>query len=118
MSSGPAARTCTSSARIIRLLAIEDALERREVRAGVFRRVGEQHAVRLAYDLASDLPERRAHATGQDLKAAGALEVVHEVEGFGDRRADHDDAMVGEEHDALAAERARQAVAFGLVDHQ
>src|SRR5687767_15704333 len=112
MSSGSAARTCTSSARIFRLLAIEDALERREMRAGVLARIGEEQAVGLAHDLVPDLPQRSAGRAGEHLQPAGPLQVVHQVERLGDRRPDNDDAVAGEEHYPLLAEHAGQAIAL------
>ena len=51
MASGVAGRTSTSSPRIVRLLALEDALERAEVRAGVFRRVGAHELAGVAHHL-------------------------------------------------------------------
>src|SRR6202165_1548602 len=118
MCSGAAGRTCTASARITRLLAIEDALESAEMRAGVLRRVGEDQAVSLAHHLGPHGLQLRAHRARQQLQPAGTLEVVKGIEGFGDRWPDDDHAVVGEEQDALRAQHAGEAVAFGIVEHQ
>src|SRR5687768_5197979 len=98
MSSGVAGRTCTSSPRIIGLLPIEDPLQRSEVRTSVGRRVGQDHAVGLAHDFGADCAQLAAGRACEHLKPAGPLQVVHEVERLGYRRADYDHAMVGEEH--------------------
>src|SRR6267378_8370220 len=104
MCSGAADRTCTASARITRLLSIEDALERAEMRARVLRRVGEDHATGLAHYLCLHCLQLRARRARQHLQPAGALEVIEGIEGLGDRRPDDDHAVIGEKQDALAAQ--------------
>src|SRR5882672_2970138 len=98
MCSAAAGRSCTASARITRLLSIEDTLERAEMRAGILRRVGEDHATGLPYYLRPYGLQLRAHRARQHLQPAGALEVIECIEGLGDRRPDDDHAVVGEEH--------------------
>src|SRR6267143_3649668 len=104
MCAAAAGRSCTASARITRLLSIEDALERAEMRAGVLGRVGEDHATGLLYYLRPHGPRLRAHRARQHLQPAGALEVVQGIEGLRDRRPDDNHAVIGEEQDALAAQ--------------
>src|SRR5438874_4346694 len=118
MCSAAAGRSCTASARITRLLSIEDALERAEMRAGVPGRISEDHAAGLLYYLRVHGPQLRAHRARQHLQPAGALEVVERIEGLGDRRPDDDHAMTGEEQDAPAAQDGCHAVAISIVNHQ
>jgi hypothetical protein len=117
-----AGRTRTGSAGIVGLLAIEDALERAEVRPGIGRGVLEDHAVRRAHDFRAHGAQPAAclchHGAREHLEAAGALEVVQEVERLGDARPHHDHAVVGEEEHALVAEHRRQPVALGGIHHE
>src|SRR3989338_477115 len=94
-SSATAGRTCTSSVRIIRLLAIEDALQRAEVRGRILGCVGAHHAAGLAHHLFSYRLEGAPGGAREHLEAASALQVVKQIERLGHRRSRHDDAMVG-----------------------
>src|SRR6185369_347840 len=109
MSSGRASRTCTltASAGISRLLAVEDALERFEMRAGVPGRVGGDDAAGFAHDFGPYLAQRQPGRAGEHLQAAGALEVVKRVERFGHGGSHDDDAVAREEKDAPVAQHAR-----------
>src|SRR5688572_28823932 len=92
---GSAGRSCTAtSTGIGRLLAIEDALERFEVRRGVLGCVGEHQLVRALDDIRAYCAQLAAHGTRQHLQAASALQVIHKVESLGDRRPDDNDAVV------------------------
>src|SRR5574340_1144632 len=76
MSCDAADRTSTSSVRIIRLLAIQDALERAEVRAGVFRRALAHQAAGVAHHVR---PYRLQ--SGEAAPRLAAVAVVAELEG-------------------------------------
>src|SRR3954469_18475956 len=102
-SSAVAGRTCTRSPRIRALLAIQAGLERGEMRANVLRSVIAQKLVSVLDEFRPNGAKLAAHHARQHLQPARALEVVEQVESFGNRRADHDHAVVGEEHDALGA---------------
>ena len=88
------------------------------MRAGILGRVPPHQAAGLAYHLRPHRPQLAAGHPRQHLQPARTLEVVQAIERLGHRRAGDDHAMVGQEHDALRAEHARQAVALGIVDHQ
>src|ERR1051325_11583961 len=96
MSSGVAGRASASSARIVRLLAVEDALEP----AGLADHFGSHRA---------QLP---SHRLREHLEPAGTLEVINEVEGFGDRRTDDDDTVAREKHHALVPKHTGKAIAL------
>src|SRR5687767_5953813 len=100
----------TTSAGISRLLALEDALQGFEMRAGVFWGVGTHEPVSSLDYFRAHRAKLPAHRARQHLQAASALQVVHRVERLRDRGPDDDHAVVGEEHHSFAAHRARQAI--------
>ena len=117
---GVAGRTCTRSPRILGLLAIEDALERASKCAPAYlRRVVAHHAVGGAHHLG---PHRRAACRPSCARAPAAGRRAR-----GSRAESNASATDGpttitpwlaRNMTRFVAERARQAVAFGVVDHQ
>src|SRR5512134_3028612 len=89
-------RTATS-AGISRLLAIEDALQRLEVRPRILWCVREHHAIGIERHFGPYGFQLPTHGAREYLQPARALQVIERVERLGDRWADHDDAVIREE---------------------